>query len=363
MVALSNLWNSIQSWLFPHLEEELGELSEKDRNFIRVVESTQLEPLLRPYKWRGFGRKSLERLCIAKAFIAQKVYNIGDRKSLVERMHRDATLRRLCGWETESEIPSLATFCRAFKEFSDGELPQKIHEVMIETHAQEKLFGHVSRDSTPIEAREKPKKKAKTLVDSKPKKRGRPKKGEKREKTPRRLEIQGQRSLDENLADLPKQCDVGTKKDSKGKKRSWVGYKLHSDCVDGDIPVSCVLTSASLHDSQVAIPLAQMTRDRIDNLYDLMDSAYDAPEIHSFSQELGHVPIIDHNKRRGKKIEFDPAKTIRYNERSGVERVNSNLKDNYLPSKIRVRGPVKVMTEIMFGIVALTANQLYNLLI
>ena len=41
--------------------------------------------------------------------------------------------------------------------------------------------------------------------------------------------------------------------DSKGKKRSWVGYKLHIDSVDGDIPVSCVLTSASLHDSQVAL--------------------------------------------------------------------------------------------------------------
>ena len=273
------------------------------------------------------------------------------------------TAKWLCGWETESEIPSEATFCRAFKEFSEGELPQKIHEVMIRNHAKEKLFGHVSRDSTPIEAREKPKKKAKTAEDSKPKKRGRPKKGEKRKKTRRRLELQAQRSLDENLADLPKPCDVGTKRDSKGKKRSWVGYKLHIDSVDGDIPVSCVLTSASLHDSQVAIPLAQMTKDRIDNLYDLMDSAYDAPEIHSFSQELGHIPIIDHNKRRGEKIEFDPAKTIRYNERSGVERVNSNLKDNYLPSKIRVRGPMKVMTEIMFGIVVLTANQLYNLLI
>ena len=62
MKALSNLWNSLQSWLFPHLERELGELSERDRNFIRVVESTQLGPLLRLYKWKGFGRKSLERL-------------------------------------------------------------------------------------------------------------------------------------------------------------------------------------------------------------------------------------------------------------------------------------------------------------
>ena len=63
----------------------------------------------------------------------------------MNRLHRGETLRRLCGWETDSRIPSEATFCRAFKEFSEGELPQKIHQVMIEDHAKEKLFGHMSQ--------------------------------------------------------------------------------------------------------------------------------------------------------------------------------------------------------------------------
>ena len=40
------------------------------------------------------------------------------------------------------------------------------------------------------------------------------------------------------------------KKDSKGYKSTWVGYKLHIDVADGQIPISCLLTSASLHDSQ-----------------------------------------------------------------------------------------------------------------
>jgi hypothetical protein len=31
----------------------------------------------------------------------------------------------------------------------------------------------------------------------------------------------------------------------------------------------------------------------VTNLYDLMDSAYDAPEIDAKSRTLGHVPIID----------------------------------------------------------------------
>jgi len=67
---------------------------------------------------------------------------------------------------------------------------------------------------------------------------------------------------------------------------------------DGQIPISCILTSASLHDSQAAIPLAALSASRTTNLYDLMDSAYDAKPIHEYSRRLGHVPIIDANPRR-----------------------------------------------------------------
>ncbi len=38
MANLGSLWNSIQAWLFPMLEDELGELDEKHREFISVCE-------------------------------------------------------------------------------------------------------------------------------------------------------------------------------------------------------------------------------------------------------------------------------------------------------------------------------------
>ena len=75
-------------------------------------------------------------------------------------------------------------------------------------------------------------------------------------------------SLPAMLDDLPTACDVGMKKDSKGYKSTWVGYKLHIDVADGQIPISCLLTSASLHDSQAAIPLATLSAGRTTNLYD-----------------------------------------------------------------------------------------------
>ncbi len=113
-----------------------------------------------------------------------------------------------------------------------------------------------------------------------------------REKPQTRIEKQAAgRSLDAMLADLPTSCDVGTKKNSKGYKDSWIDYKFHLDVADGGILVSAVLASASTHDSQVAIPLAYMSHERVVNLYDLMDSAYDTPQIHDISRQLGNEPL------------------------------------------------------------------------
>ena len=103
-------------------------------------------------------------------------------------------------------------------------------------------------------------------------------------------------SLAEMLADLPRACSPGVKQNAKGYRTHWIGYKLHLDVADGDIPISCLLTSASLHDSQAAIPLATMTAGRLTNLYDLMDSAYDAP-LKTHSRALGHVPLIEPHPR------------------------------------------------------------------
>ena len=112
-------------------------------------------------------------------------------------------------------------------------------------------------------------------------------------------------TLEQMMEDLPKVCDIGVKRNARGHQESWTGYKLHIDAIDGGIPVSCLLTSASVHDSQAAIPLARLTASRVDSLYDLMDSAYDAPEIRAFSQKLGHAPIIDLNPRRRPQVKAE----------------------------------------------------------
>ena len=302
--------------------------------------------------WQGVGRKPKDRLNILKAFVAKAVYNLNTTRALIDYLKSSPTLRRLCGWESKSAIPHESKFSRIFSQISDLNLCEQIHKSMITKHCSDHIVGHLSRDSTSINGREKSAPKLLLAEEKTIRKRGRPKKGEEPPKKVRLVEVQSNNTLEENLKMLPISCNEGTKKNSNGYKVSWKGYKLHVDCIDGDIPISVVLTSASLHDSQVAIPLAQMSNERVTSLYDLMDAAYDSPEIHQFSRELGHIPIIDHNKRRSEKKLFDCFQKRRYNERSTAERVNSNLKDNYGGRNIRVKGHKKVLTHLMFGIIA-----------
>jgi Transposase DDE domain/Transposase domain (DUF772) len=316
-----------------------------------------------------------ERRALARAFIAKAIFNLPTTRLLIDILKGDTRLRRLCGWERQRDIPHEATFSRAFADFARQQLPERMHEALIKATVSHHLAGHVARDSTAIEAREAPVEKQKT-IDKPRRKRGRPCLGEEVPvKEPRRIERQQTMTLAAMWADLPKACDVGTKRNASGYQISWIGYKLHIDTIDGDIPVSALLTSASTHDSQVALPLAVMTAARVKNLYDLMDSAYDDPVIRTHSISLGHIPLIDTNPRRDAALKAELAREskarrtinipaiedIRYNQRSSAERVNGNLKDNFGASHLRVRGNAKVMAHLMFGVLALTALQIMRL--
>lgn len=369
-------WSSIQTALFPWVEVPLGPLTHNQQQLVTTLEVVRVEEHL-PSGWKGFpGRPLKDRAAIARAFVAKAIYGMATTRMLLDRLATDAALRRICGWEKKREVPSEAVFSRAFAEFAANHLTERVHEALIKSTLQDRLVGHLSRDGTAIEAREKPVQKPEQQPKQ-PKKRGRPKQGEEPVKMPpTRLERQRTMTLEEMCADLPTACNVGTKRNSQGHQESWIGYKLQVDTADGDIPISCILSSASMHDSQAAIPLATLSAQRVISLYDLMDSAYDAPEIKEHSRSLGHVPLIDTNPRRNAAlkeelqvearrralIRMPSAEDVRYNERSAAERVNGRLKDEFGGRYVRVRGHAKVTCHLMFGILALTANQLMRLI-
>ncbi len=382
--TISWLKAKIQSDLFPHLEENFKDpLTEKQKKLITILEIVEIEKHVKSPEYQWMGRKLKDRYAIARAFVAKAVYGFGTTCALIEELKGTSNVGRICGFENKScvviregysekggllrivkkksSLPSEATFSRAFEEFAESELGDKVHEALVEENLSEQLVGHISRDATAIVGNEKPEKKEKIKVE--PKKKGRPKKGENREdkKEETRLNKQVNQTAKEALKDIPTVCDVGSKTNAKGYKETWRGYKFHIDTNDCGLPITTLLTSASLHDSQVAIPMMRMTTDRVTYLYDLMDSAYDAKTIHEVSKALGHVPIIDRNPRRGDALPMTPAEALRYNERTAAERFNSRLKGEFGGETVMVRGYKKVKLHLMFGVIALFVDQLLKL--
>jgi len=361
---VSWLMGSLQRSLFPRLEECWEKpLTGKERQLVCILEVVEIEKYISRRAFQQWlGRKLLEREAIARAFVAKAVYNHPYTRTTIEALHSTPNLRRICGFERISDIPSEATFSRSFVEFAQSDLGDRVHGALVEQCVKPELVGHISRDSTAIEGRERPTKKPEKEKPA-PRKRGRPSKGQVHEpKEEKRLDRQCRQSAKEALGDLPVYCDVGTKKNSKGYKETWIGYKVHADVNDCGLPISVVLSSASLHDSQVAIPLMKMTSARVDYLYDLMDSAYDAKQIYEVSRTLGHVPIIDKNSRGKEVIPMAPHEAARYKERTASERFNSRMKEEFGARNVRVRGAQKVRLHLMFGVIALFADQLIKLI-
>ena len=362
--VLASFGRILQGDLFPALEAELGPLSDLQQKLVRTLALLQLDGFV-AFR-HGRGRRPHDRAAIARAFVAKAVFNFPTTRALLDRLRDDIVLRRLCGWETAAEVPDETVFSRAFAEFAASRFAERVHTALIERTQGERLVGHISRDATAIEAREKPVPKPKPEKTEKPKPEPRYRKGAKKKKPPEqmtRLERQcsGTMTVEQMLEELPRICDVGCKTNSNGHKYVWIGYKLHLDVADGQIPISCVLTSASLHDSQVAVPLAELTAQRVTSLYDLMDSGYESDLISQRSRDLGHVPIIDALKRGTQEPTMAPHEAVRFRERTAVERVYSRLKDEFGGQYVRVRGWAKVMTHLMFGFLALSVDQILRL--
>ena len=171
---LSHVWNSIQRSLFPQLEEALGPLTESLYKVITTLEVVRIEDHIKA-PWWMLGRPQKSRVAIARALVAKAVLNLDTTRALIDRLKVDAPLRRVCGFERKNEIPSESVFSRAFAEFASLQLPQRAHEAMIQKTQKDRIVGHISRDATAIEARERPKK---NTAAEKPKKakrsRGRP---------------------------------------------------------------------------------------------------------------------------------------------------------------------------------------------
>ncbi len=243
MSILSDYLARFQETLFPMIEISVQEpLTARQKQFVYTLDIVQVERFIASPFLQRMGRKRMDRRAIARAFIAKAIYDLPTTELLIEMLQSQPVLRKLCGFERRRDIPSAATFSRAFEHFALMKLGDTVHEALVRTYVADRVVMHVSRDSTEVSAREKPARKAKPAP--KPvRKRGRPRADSPRQlPEPTRLEKQydltPQEALAELKAELKYVCDVGAKADSKGNLHYWTGWKTHIDWADGGIPLS-----------------------------------------------------------------------------------------------------------------------------
>lgn len=371
--TLSQIWFNIQYRLFPLLEEGIGPLSDQYKELISILELVRIESFL-PCHLLNNGRPPKDRAFIARAFIAKIVLKLPYTKQIIDLLKQDKQLKVICGWEVHSKIPHKSKFSRAFKEFAESSLPDRVHQTLVREVYKDKIIGHIGNDSTPLIGREKPLKKEGTRKDRKKLANERYLREKKGEELGRKKKQMNQ-TLEEMIEEIPTSCDMGMKKNAQGIAIVWKGYKLHAAVDDMGIPVSAILSSASLNDCEVGIPLMAKSSRVVKNFYDLMDSAYDVPEIKEYSLSLGHVPLIDvHARSTAQKTEKEDerkrkrllkaytAEDRRYRERFSKERFNSVFKEYYGGRNIQYKGPTKVFCHAMFGVLVYTATTIISLI-
>jgi hypothetical protein len=92
-----------------------------------------------------------------------------------------------------------------------------------------------------------------------------------------------------------------------------------------------------------------------------LDSAYDAKLIRAHSKKLGHQALIQPNPSHARSAlenAFSDEDKQRFKKRTIVEQLNGRLKDEFGGRLIYFRGATKIMAHLMFGVVALTVDQL-----
>jgi hypothetical protein len=345
-----------QKEIVPELKQHFRYITNKHEQLLLILDLIDINVIYPNSAWNTrFGRPIEHRHKFVIAFIAKALWNIAQTNTLIEYLKVDKVLRAICGFDERNFLlPSESTFSRAFAEISDSKVGEKLLEYIIIVHCSETLQEHVSIDGSAIPVAEKANPVTKIWVKTKSGKKKRVVKN-KNSST-----IQLTQDTDTILNSLSTVCDYGTKKDSKGYKYTWKGYKLHVAVNDYNIPVAAIVTSASVNDTLAAIPLIRTVEDRVDNLYYLMDKGYDATAIRTEINNHGKVGLIDFNHRGNKNDtrEFMPHEQTRYGNRAFSESLFSHLKMQHLPSYILYRGIDKVKTVLNFALSVIATLQI-----
>ena len=106
--TLTTYWLRVQHELLPWLDDTVGPLGERHQQLVSVLGLARIETFVPSFHGLP-GRPASERAALARAFVAKAVFNLPTTILLIEMLSADKTLRRLCGWQRASAVPSEAT--------------------------------------------------------------------------------------------------------------------------------------------------------------------------------------------------------------------------------------------------------------
>jgi len=211
--------------------------SERELEFLSLYGTIQ--QLLSPCELMGLrrackkGRAGYDLLPILGIMLLKLHYRQPTMKETLLLLQENDNLRDILGI---SKVPSQPTVSRLSRDVESIVDSAVLHERVIQTCQEgmdNRMVGHLSIDSTIIQAREKPFVKKKEA--SPPKKKGRKKKGSPEEKEYRKQKALAEQERLEYLAEdfrksisqLEMRCSLTAKQNSKGMKQWSIGYKAH----------------------------------------------------------------------------------------------------------------------------------------
>ena len=206
--------------------------------------------------WHGLpGRPPCERAVLAGAFIAKAVFNIPTTSLLIEMLSADKTLRRLCGWQRADAGAEQVDVFAGFR----GVRRRRFAIAVARGADPRHPFGSFGRTYLVTARRSRRVKNRRNQTsrqrNQNPNLSVAVPAGELRPPPPpSRIERQRGMTLAAMLADLPGPA-MWAPNAMPRVQETWISSPSPVDTADGEIPISCVLTAASVHDSQVAIPL------------------------------------------------------------------------------------------------------------
>lgn len=370
---------SLQSLLFSHQDISTcfsRKPTERELAFQSVFKSVQSllasEESIQLSRFHSKGRTGYDLMAILGIMLLKLFYRQPTMKETLLLLQENGNLKDILGI---CSVPSPSSVSRLSRRVEKIVKPSELHERVIDLYSQEvkRVIGHLSIDSTTIEAREKPYRNKDRAPEehAEPRKRGRKRKGSQEEQEYREKqakEAAAKRAYlaepaEKSISELEIRCSLTAKQNSKGKKQWFIGYKAHLAVDDFGVPISYAVTGACVHDSKVAVPLLKIAHERSDFFYILLDKGYISQTINAYAESIERVVIVDKRSSKGEKASpLEPATALRYQARTTVERTNSELKDGFLPDKMYKRGP-QARYEIELAILLTTMKKVRNMLL